>query len=62
MEANPLMAKAVDDSRAFELPKIDEPLSYTGEKISRREAEEASKISKELSPGRIFIPAPSPES
>ena len=60
MEANPFMAKVVEESRAFELPRIDDRLSYTGEKNSRREAEDAARVAKELGAERIFIPAPSP--
>lgn len=60
MEANPFMARSVEESRAFELPRIDDRLTYTGEKNSRKEAEDAAKMAKELGAERIFIPAPSP--
>ncbi|MHB1709478.1 MAG: hypothetical protein ACYCT2_08410 [Thermoplasmataceae archaeon] len=54
------MVKNIEDSRAFDLPKIEDRLSYTGEKDSRKEAEDAAKIARELGAERIFIPAPSP--
>lgn len=60
MEANPFMAKAVEESRAFELPRIDDRLAYTGESIARREAEDAARTSRKLGAERVFIPAPSP--
>lgn len=60
VEANPFMAKTVEESKAFDLPKIENRLVYTGEKISRKEAEDALKIAKEQGAERIFIPAPSP--
>ena len=60
MEANPVTARSVEESKAFELPKIDDRLSYIGENNSRREAEDAIKIAREAGPERIFIPAPSP--
>ncbi|MGP6207750.1 hypothetical protein ACNF42_06980 [Cuniculiplasma sp. SKW3] len=60
MEANPYMGKAIQDSRVFDLPAIEERLVYTGERQSKKEAEDARKLSKELGAKRIFIPAPSP--
>ena len=60
MEANPSMGKAIQDSRVFELPVIEEKLVYTGEKQSKKEAEDAKKLVKELGAKRIFIPSPSP--
>ena len=60
IEANPFMAKAVEESKAFDLPEIEDRLTYTGEKNARKEAEDALKIAKELGAERIFIPAPSP--
>jgi 5-methyltetrahydropteroyltriglutamate--homocysteine methyltransferase len=60
MEANPSMGKAIQDSRVFELPAIEEKLVYRGEKQSKREAEDAKKLAKELGAKRIFIPSPSP--
>ncbi len=60
MEANPSMGKAIKDSRVFELPAIEEKLVYTGEKQSKKEAEDAKKLVKELGAKRIFIPSPSP--
>lgn len=60
MEANPFMARAVDESRAFDLPVIEDRLTYTGEKYSRKESEDAAKLAKDLNAERIFIPAPSP--
>lgn len=60
MEANPFMAKTLEESRAFELPRIDDRLSYTGEKNSRKEAEDAMRIAKDMGAERIFIPTPSP--
>lgn len=60
MEASPFMAKTIEESRTFELLRIDDRLSYTGEKNSRKEAEDAAKMAKELGAERIFIPAPSP--
>ena len=60
MEANPSMGKAIQDSRVFELPVIEEKLVYTGEKQSKKEAEDAKKLANELGAKRIFIPSPSP--
>ena len=60
IEANPFMAKAVEESKAFDLPEIEDRLTYTGDKNARKEAEDALKIAKELGAERIFIPAPSP--
>ena len=60
MEANPLMAKVIQDSRAFDLPVIEDKLVYTGDKHARKEAEDARDLSKQLNARRIFIPAPSP--
>lgn len=60
MEANPFMAKSVEESRSFEMPRIEDRLSYRGEKNSRKEAEDAARIAKDLKAERIFIPAPSP--
>ncbi len=60
MEATPAMAKVLEESRAFELPKVADKLVYTGEKLARKEAEDAAKLAKELGAKRVFIPAPSP--
>ncbi len=60
MEANPQMAKVIQDSKVFDLPSIEDKLVYTGEKQSRKEAEDAKKLAKELGAKKIFIPAPSP--
>ena len=60
MEANPLMAKVIQDSSAFDLPVIEDKLVYTGDKHARKEAEDARDLSKQLNARRIFIPAPSP--
>lgn len=60
MEANPFMAKSIQDARAFDLPVIEDRLVYTGEKYAKKEAEGAKVISKDLGAKRIFIPAPSP--
>jgi len=60
MEANPLMAKIIQDAKAFDLPVIEDKLVYTGEKYAKKEAEDARSLAKELGSKRIFIPAPSP--
>ena len=60
MEANPEMGKVIQDTKVLELPAIEDKLVYTGEKQSRKEAEDARKLAKELGAKRIFIPAPSP--
>ncbi len=60
MEANPFMSKAIQDTKAFDLPVIEDRLVYTGEKYAKREAEDAKALSMELGAKRIFIPAPSP--
>ena len=39
MEANPFMAKDIQDARAFDLPVIDDRLVYTGENYAKKEAE-----------------------
>ena len=60
IEANPFMANNIRNSAAFSLPAIEDKLTYTGEKLARREADDAKKLVKELGARRIFIPAPSP--
>ena len=60
MEANPQMGKVIQDSKVFDLPSIEDRLVYTGAKQSRKEAEDAKKLTKELGAKKIFIPAPSP--
>ena len=60
MEANPSMTRVIQDSRAFDLPVIEDKLVYTGDKHARKEAEDARDLSKQLNARRIFIPAPSP--
>ena len=47
MEANLQMGKVIQDSKVFELPAIEDKLVYTGEKQSRKEAEDARKLAKE---------------
>ena len=59
-EANPAIARGLEEARTFELPRIVDRLAYTGEGLARREAVEASRLAKELGAKRIFIPAPSP--
>ena len=59
-EATPHLAKVIQDAKAFDLPVIEDRLVYTGEKNSRKEAEDAKALAKELGAKRIFIPAPSP--
>ena len=60
MEANPSMTRVIQDSRAFDLPVIEDKLVYTGDKHARKEAEDARYHWKQLNARRIFIPAPSP--
>ena len=60
MEANPFMAKVIEETKAFELPAIEQKLEYTGSKQAKREAEDAVKIAKKLGAKRVFVPAPSP--
>lgn len=60
MEANPFMADNIRNSAAFSLPAIEDKLTYTGEKLAKREADDAKKLAKELGAKRVFIPAPSP--
>ena len=60
MEANPFMADGIRNSAAFSLPAIEDKLTYTGEKLAKREADDAKKLAKELGAKRIFIPASSP--
>ena len=60
MEANPAMGNVIRESRAFDLPGIESPLEYTGEKIARSETENSVKLAKKLGSERIFIPSPSP--
>ena len=59
-EATPHLAKVIQDAKAFDLPVIEDRLVYTGEKNSRKEAEDAKALAKELGAKRIFIAAPSP--
>ena len=60
MEANPFMAKVIEETKAFELPAIEQTLEYTGSKHAKREAEDAIRIAKKLGAKRVFVPAPSP--
>lgn len=39
METNPFMAKAIQDTRTFVLPVIEDRLVYTGEKYAKKEVE-----------------------
>ncbi|MCL4421010.1 MAG: hypothetical protein M1477_04910 [Candidatus Thermoplasmatota archaeon] len=54
------MANNIRNSTAFNLPAIEDKLTYTGEKLAKREADDAKKLAKELRAKRILIPAPSP--
>jgi 5-methyltetrahydropteroyltriglutamate--homocysteine methyltransferase len=60
MEANPFMAKVIEETKAFELPAIEQKLEYTGSKQAKREAEDAVRIARKLGAKRVFVPAPSP--
>ncbi|MGC8609186.1 MAG: hypothetical protein ACP5UV_04865, partial [Thermoplasmata archaeon] len=60
IEANPAMEKSIRRSEVFSLPAIEDKLTYTGEKLAKKEAEDARNLAKELGAKRIFIPAPSP--
>lgn len=59
-EANPFLAKALQEAKTLELPKITDRLTYTGEKNAATEARDAARLAKSLGAKRIFIPAPSP--
>ena len=60
MEANPFMAKVIEETKAFELPAIEQKLEYTGSEQAKREAEDAVRIARKLGAKRVFVPAPSP--
>lgn len=59
-ESNPILFSQLSNQPVFSLNKIDDRLEYTGGKLAKREAEDASRLAKEEGASRIFVPAPSP--
>ncbi len=45
---------------SFSLPKIESRLVYTGERLARREAEDARRLAREEGAKRVFVCAASP--
>jgi len=60
LESNPALAHVMSEGASFSLPKIGSRLVYTGEKLARREAEDALRLGREEGAKRVFVCSPSP--
>ncbi|HVP23287.1 MAG TPA: hypothetical protein VMS77_05185 [Conexivisphaerales archaeon] len=60
VESNPLLAQQLSSGGGFQLPRIDDKLSYRGEALARREAADALRIAREEGARRVFLNTPSP--
>jgi 5-methyltetrahydropteroyltriglutamate--homocysteine methyltransferase len=60
-ESNPAFAQQMGSGDSgFVLPKIEQQLSYHGEALAKREAQDALKLAREEGARRVFVPTPSP--
>jgi 5-methyltetrahydropteroyltriglutamate--homocysteine methyltransferase len=60
LESNPALAHVMSEGASFSLPKIESRLVYTGEKLARREAEDALRLGREEGAKRVFVCSTSP--
>jgi 5-methyltetrahydropteroyltriglutamate--homocysteine methyltransferase len=63
LESNPSVLQLRQSAASFSVPKIESPLQYHGESLSRKEAEEALKLAREEGLGqaqRLFVNTTSP--
>lgn len=61
-ESNPAMLQALQGQQSgpFLAPVIESPLVYRGEALAKDEAQQATRLAKEETAPRIFVPSPSP--
>jgi 5-methyltetrahydropteroyltriglutamate--homocysteine methyltransferase len=60
LESNPALARVMSEGGSFSLPKIESKLVYTGERLARREAEDARRLAREEGAKRVFLNTASP--
>jgi 5-methyltetrahydropteroyltriglutamate--homocysteine methyltransferase len=60
LESNPLLAQLMSEGGSFSLPKIESRLVYTGERLARKESEDALRLAREEGAKRVFVCSTSP--